>query len=142
MSDKSSPRFTVIETEASRQMSKPVATNMQEIAYWFCGPQRAGESQKGRIRRGWEAAGRPPFWRFRSAFYGEAGPWSAAAYTQFQDLYRAALAREARKAANAKAIEDLKHSVRKTDLVENARDEYRTLVARIEAIEAALRIRS
>ena len=49
--------------------------------------------------------------------------------------------RRARRATHAQAIEAAKRGVATPSRAEQARVEYRTLVERIEAIEAALRLR-
>lgn len=142
MRDKTSFPFRLIETERSRMMTVDIAADMQKIAHAFIGARLPGESVKAALRRGWEIAGRPPFWRFRAAFYGEAGPWSAQAVASFQQLYRAHLDREARRADQAQAIERAKRSTAEPDFVRIARGDLDDLRSRIAAIETALRIRS
>ena len=62
-----------------------IALEMRRLAREAAVPVHPGETIKAQQRRGWEALKRPPFWRFRAAWYGEAGCWSAVA---FEDLRR------------------------------------------------------
>lgn len=142
MPDTSSFRFRIIESEASRMLTSPIAIEVQTICKGFCEPVQPGECRKSQLNRGWAAAGRPSFWRFRAGYYGEAGCWSAAAVRDFQTRYQAHLDREARRAEQAQAIERAKTTSSEPDYVRLARDEYQTLLQRVAALEAALRIRS
>lgn len=56
-----------------------IAAEMQRIVLRAAEPVKPGDTVKGQMRRSWEALKRPPFWRLRAAWYGEAGCWSAVA---------------------------------------------------------------
>ena len=143
MSDTSSLRFTVIETEASRAMNDPIALDMHRLVVAMAGPRRPAESVKAYLRRMHEAMGRPPFWRVRAAFYHEAGPWSAAAVRDFQARYQAFMARGEQRAAHERAVEAaIGRKTAEPEFVTLARSDYHDLVERISALEAALRVRT
>ena len=143
MHDKSSFPFHLIETERSRMMPPDVATDMRAIALAFMGTRRPGESVKVWLNRGWEAAWRPPFWRFRAAFHGEAGCWSAQAVADFQQRYRRLVAAQRRQVEHEAAKAALISGTSlPSNTLEAARDELRLLRTRIDALESALRLRS
>lgn len=56
-----------------------LALEMRRIVQHAASPVQPGETIKAQQRRAWEALKRPPFWRLRAAWYGEAGSWSAVA---------------------------------------------------------------
>lgn len=73
--------------------SMSIAAEMQAIVFTAAEPIRPGDTVKAQQRRAWSALGRPPFWRLRAAWYGEAECWSGRA---IEDLRRRARARQAR----------------------------------------------
>lgn len=73
--------------------SMSIAAEMQSIVFSAAEPIRAGDTVKAQQRRAWSALGRPPFWRLRAAWYGEAECWSGGA---IEDLRRRARARQAK----------------------------------------------
>lgn len=141
MSDKSSSHLRLIWSQGAKEMSEAIAAEVRTICRHAAEPIYPGETVKQQIRRAWDALQRPPFWRVRSGFYGEAGVWSAAAVADFQARYRTLMARRVRQVDAAKAVERMKPGRGAPSDLELARDEYRTLLARIEAVEAALRLR-
>ena len=140
MRDKSSSHLRLIWSQGAKDMSEAIAAEIRTICRHAAEPIHPGETVKHQIRRAWEALQRPPFWRVRSGFYGEGGAWSAAAVADFQARYRTLMARRIREHDAAKAIERVKQGKGGPSDLELARDEYRTLLARIEAVEAALRL--
>ncbi len=140
MSDKSSLR--IVWNKGAKAMSEVIGLEIRTICRRAAEPILVGEGVGHQIRRAWENLGRPPFWRLRSGWYGEGGSWSAAAVADFQRRYLAMMERHARRAAQTLAIEQAKRGAAGPSQAEQARAEYRTLVARIEALEAALRVRS
>ncbi len=139
MRDKSS--FHIVWSKGAKAMSEVIGLEVRTICRRAAEPVRPGESIKTQLRRAWSNLERPPFWRLRSGWYGEGGGWSAAAVADFQRRYLAMTERHARRAAEAQAIERAKRGGRGPSEAEKAVVEYRTLVARIEALEAALRVR-
>lgn len=73
--------------------SMSIAAEMQSIVFTAAEPVPAGASVKAQQLRAWKALGRPPFWRLRAAWYGEAECWSGKA---IEDLRRRARARQER----------------------------------------------
>ena len=123
-------------------MSEAISFEIRTICRKAAEPVRAGESIKAQLLRAWENLGRPAFWRIRSGWYDDrAGNWSAAAVADFQRRYLAMTDRQARRAAQAQYIESAKREDRGLSDAEQAIVEYRTLVSRIEALEAAVRVR-
>lgn len=57
-------------------------------------PIAPGETIKAQMRRAWAELGRPPMWRVRAAWYGEAGSWTAAAFEDLRMRSRAFCARQ------------------------------------------------
>ena len=141
MPDKSSSHLRLIWSQGAKDMSEAIAAEIRTICRHAAEPIHPGETVKHQIRRAWEALQRPPFWRVRSGFYGEGGTWSAAAVADFQARYRALMARRVRQHDTAKAVAQMKRGGGAPTDLELAREEYRTLIARIEAVEAALRLR-
>ena len=141
MRDNPSFRPRVIWSKGAKDMSEAIAAEARTICRHAAEPLHPGDTVKNQIRRAWEALQRPPFWRVRSGFYGEGGTWSAAAVADFQARYRALMQRRVKQADRAKAIERLNLGKGAPSDLELARAEYRTLIARIEAVEAALRLR-
>ncbi len=140
MRDKSSSHLRLIWSQGAKAMSEAIAAEVRTICRHAAEPIQPGESIKQQLRRAWDNLQRPPFWRLRSGWYGEGGVWSAAAVADFQRRYRMLVEHHATRAAQAKFIDRAKRGpVGQTEL-ERARDEYRTLIARIEAVEAALRL--
>jgi len=143
MSDKSSSHLRIVWSQGTRAMSEAISFEIRTICRKAAEPIRAGESIKQQILRAWENLGRPPYWRVRSGWYDDrAGNWSAAAVADFQRRYLAMTERHARRVAEAQAIERAKRGGRGPSEAEKAVAEYRTLVARIEALEAALSVRT
>ncbi len=141
MPDKSSSHLRLIWSEGAKAMSELIAAEIRTICRHASEPIRPGDTVKEQIRRAWMALDRPAFWRVRSGFYGEGGTWSAAAVADFQARYRTLMARRVREDDAAKAVERVKQGRGAPTDVELARDDYRTLLARLEAVEAALRLR-
>ena len=139
MRDKSS--FHIVWSEGAKAMSEAIGIEIRTICRRAAEPIQPGEGVKAQLLRAWAALDRPPFWRLRSGWYGEGGCWSAAAVADFQRRYLSMTARHARRIAQAQAIDTAKRGAAGTSMPEQARDEYRTLVERIEALEAALRLR-
>ena len=139
MRDKSS--FHIVWSEGAKAMSEAIGVEIRTICRRAAEPVLPGEGVKAQLRRAWAALDRPPYWRLRSGWYGEGGCWSAAAVVDFQRRYLAMTDRRDRRAAQAQAIDAAKRGATGTSQAEQARDEYRTLVERIEALEAALRLR-
>ena len=75
--------------------SMSIAAEMQGLVFEAAEPVSPGDTVKAQQRRAWEALHRPPFWRLRAAWYGEAGCWSARAV---EDMRRRAATRQAREA--------------------------------------------
>lgn len=65
----------------------------------------AGETVKAQMRRAWTALGRPPMWRVRAAWYGEAGSWSAAAFEDLRARYQIWCAKKEREARARTSID-------------------------------------
>ena len=139
MRDKSS--FHLIWSQGAQAMSEAIRIEIRTICRRAAEPVVPGESVKTQLRRAWAALDRPPFWRVRSGWYDEGGCWSAAAVADFQRRYLAMSERRARRTAQARTLDAAKRGLATPSEAEIARDEYRTLVERIEAIEAALRLR-
>ena len=131
----------LIWSQGAKEMSEAIAAEVRTICRHAAEPIHPGDTVKQQIRRAWEALQRPPYWRVRSGFYGEGGTWSAAAVADFQGRYRTLMQRRVKQADRAKALERVKLGRGAQSELELARDEYRTLLARIEAVEAALRLR-
>jgi hypothetical protein len=133
----------LIWTQGSAAMNEAIALEVKTICRRAAEPVLPGESITAQLRRAWDNLGRPPFWRVRAGWYDDrAGNWSAAAVKDFQDRYVALIARNSRRAVQARAIEDAKQSVSPKTMLEQARDEFRSLESRIAAIETALRLRT
>ena len=141
MRDKSSSHLRLIWSQGAKDMSEAIAAEIRTICRHAAEPIHPGDTVKEQIRRAWEALQKPPFWRVRSGFYGEGGTWSAAAVADFQKRYRTLMARRVRQHDAAQAVDRATKGRGAPTNVELARDEYRTLIARIEAVEAALRLR-
>lgn len=71
-----------------------LAAEMRRIVIDAAGPSK-GVTIKGQMRAAWQALGRPPFWRLRAAWYGEAGRWSGEAIEDFRRRHRRRLGKEA-----------------------------------------------
>lgn len=61
-----------------------IACEMERLVKHAAEPIAAGESIKAQMRRAWEALGRPTWWRFRAAWYREAGAWPAYVVDDFR----------------------------------------------------------
>lgn len=71
------------------QMGSSIALEAQRIVRDAASPIPAGETVKGQLRRAARALGYSAGdWRMRSAWYGEASTWSAAAFEQLRDRHR------------------------------------------------------
>ena len=134
------PSFLRIVSSQGAELSEAIAAEIQAICRAAARPIRSGEGIKAQILRSWRNLGKPPFWRVRAGWYLESGGWSAAAVRDFQTRYCAFLDREARRADQAQAIEQVKQGLSEPDHVRIARADYQELVTRIAALEAALRI--
>jgi hypothetical protein len=66
-----------------------IAVEAQGIVFDAAKPIFPGEGAKAQMRRAWAALGRPQFWRVRSAWYGEAGVWTAVALEDLRQRDRA-----------------------------------------------------
>jgi hypothetical protein len=143
MSEQKSPPFLAFKMSGDDAMSAAIADELHALATGAAKPVRPGESIKSQMNRAWVNLGRPPMWRLRSAWWRDgSGQWSAAAVKDFQDRYRAFLERDARRVAQVKAIEGAKRGVIEPAFVEATREQYESLVQRIAAIEATLRLRT
>ena len=105
MHDKSSFKLC---SDGDRGMSA-LAGEMRGIVQRAAAPVVPGDTVKTQMRRAWQALGRPPFWRLRAAWYGEAAGWSARAV---DDLRRRNLEREARALEHANKAAATLHSLR------------------------------
>lgn len=108
-----------------------IAAEMQSIVFSAAEPIRPGDTVKAQQRRAWGTLGRPPFWRLRAAWYGEAECWSGRA---IEDLRRRARARQEREENAREQAEQLgatyaafAESLRKEDP-----DKYRERADRLE----------
>jgi T5orf172 domain len=52
-----------------------IADEARQIVADAMQPVQPGENIKKQLERAWVALGKPPFWRIRAAWYGEAGKW-------------------------------------------------------------------
>ena len=142
MSDKHSYLRLASKQPGDDEMAVRVENDMHGIVMYAAEGAPSHLTIKGKQNFAQRELGNPPLWRIKSAWWRDGcGNWSASAYTDFQDRYRALIARRTRQAENEKRTAVLVASSR-PKIEEHAADEYRTLVARIEALEAALRIRS
>ena len=81
-------------------MGSTIAYEAQRIVREAAEPVPAGETIKGQLRRACRALGYPDGdWRIKSAWYGEADPWSAKAFEELRARYSAWKARQEAKAA-------------------------------------------
>lgn len=69
---------------SSCQPEQALAREMQAIVKDAAQPVSPGETVKGQMRRAWNELRRPPFWRVRAAWWGEAGKWVASAVEDFR----------------------------------------------------------
>lgn len=81
-----------------------IALEMQRLVRSAAMPVQAGETVKGQQRRAWDALKRPPFWRLRAAWYGEAGCWSAASVEDMRRRDKERREKEARANGQAKEL--------------------------------------
>jgi hypothetical protein len=72
----------------SGEMSQAIAMEAQGIVHDAARPVAAGDTVKAQMRNAWVALGRPPMWRVRAAWYGDAGSWSAEAFEDLRMRYR------------------------------------------------------
>lgn len=84
-----------------------LANEMQIIARSAAEPAAIGDSIKAEMVRAWQALSRPPWWRLKAAWYGEAGCWSGRAIEEFRARHKARLAKEEAARAKASAIASL-----------------------------------
>ncbi len=134
-------KIRLVWSQGSKAMSEAIGFEIRTICRRAAEPLQAGENVKAQMRRAWENLSRPPFWRLRSGWYGEGGAWSAAAVKDFQSRYLDLVERKRRQAEHRKTIEAMTRPPGPPATLELARDELRSLYARIEAIEIALRVR-
>lgn len=66
--------------ENQRRIALEMAMLVQDAAK----PVEPGESVKAQINKAWENLGRPPYWRVRAAWWGEAGRWVGTALEEFR----------------------------------------------------------
>jgi len=81
-----------------------IAAEMQTIVYLAAEPIRPGDTVKAQQRRAWGTLGRPPFWRLRAAWYGEADCWSGRAIEDLRRRHRARQEQEERAREQAKQL--------------------------------------
>ncbi len=113
-------------------MTTQISFDLQSLARSTAEPVRPGESIGAQINKVWERWGRPPFWRVKAAWYGEAGCFSAAAARDIQDRFVRWRKAEARRAASAAQTETLLRAQREREQLEATRDAIRTQLATIE----------
>ena len=146
MSDQVSPQKSyptlAFKMPGDEAMSAAIADELHAITKAAAQPVRPGESIKSQMNRAWANLGRPPRWRLRSAWWRDgSAQWSAAAVRDFQERYRAFLEREARRRAFEEPVPAVPMDGGDLAFAEATREQYRTLVERLEAVEAALRLR-
>jgi len=121
-----------------------IAAEMQAIVFDAAQPIRPGDTVKAQQRRAWGTLGRPPFWRLRAAWYGEAECWSGKA---IEDLRRRARARQAKEENAREQAQQLgstyaavSESLRKEDpdKYRGRADEFQRLADRIGALDSAV----
>lgn len=81
-----------------------IASEMQSLVFEAAEPVRPGDTVKAQQRRAWIELQRPPWWRLRAAWYGEADCWSGRAVDDMRQRDRA---RREREASLRDAAEDL-----------------------------------
>lgn len=130
--------FNVRSIDEVRVMSE-VASLAQVMVREAAQPVPSGETVKGQLRRAARALGyRDGDWRVRSAWYGEAGAWSAAAFVDLQKRFNAWRVRHERRAraevdANVERYRSVVAGLRAIDP-----DFHRDTIAALErAIDAA-----
>lgn len=97
MGDKVSYKF------CSGDEMNAVAVEMRTLVLASSVPVEPGETVKAQMRRGWGALGKPAWWRFKAAWYGEAGGWSAVAVDDFRSRDARRRNKEAKVRDNANA---------------------------------------
>ena len=81
-----------------------IAAEMQAIVFAAAEPISPGDTVKAQQRRAWQALGRPPFWRLRAAWYGEADCWGGKAIEDMRRRFRGRQEQEARAREQAKQL--------------------------------------
>jgi hypothetical protein len=79
-------------------MSSSLALEMQALVREAAQPVPSGKNVKWQVRQAWDNLGRPPQWRVRAAWYGEAGCWVGRAIEDFRARHAAWKAKQEAKA--------------------------------------------
>ena len=107
MREKQSPKHDSASCSVRSDEAVSLAAEMQGLVYGAAEPVRPGETVKAQQRRAWEALRRPPYWRVRAAWYGEAGCWSGVAVDDMRRRARALRKQEAGTREQARSLEAL-----------------------------------
>lgn len=81
-----------------------LASEMRRMVFGAAAPVAPGETIKAQQRRAWEALSKPPFWRLRAAWYGDAGKWTG---TAIEDMRRRDAARRRKQEASRDQAREL-----------------------------------
>ena len=93
--------------KCSGELMEVLALEMKQIVRSASEPISAGETVKGQMRRAWERLRRPPWWRVKAAWYGEAGRWSGQAIEDMRRRYETRQSKEAKGRAQATELGQL-----------------------------------
>jgi hypothetical protein len=104
-------------------MHDGLSLELRALVFDAARPVAPGESIKGQMRRAHANLGYPPWWRLRSAWYGEAGRWTARIVEDFRQRHRALEAK--RKRQDALRIDE-------------AQDKAAVYLARLDRLRQAL----
>lgn len=115
-----------------------LAIEMQQLVRSAAEPVAPGETVKAQMRRAWAVLGRPPYWRLRAAWYGEAGCWSGAAVLDFQSRARARETREAKARDSAGEAAAALVALRRAYASSGDQDFHRGQIVAIDAALAAM----
>ena len=113
-------------------MSEALAIEARSIVRGAAEPITAGETVKAQMRRAWTALGRPPMWRLRAAWYGEAGSWSAAAFEDLRGRYRAWCEKQEREGRARTSTEIERLAGLRSFLAATDPDFHRDTIARLD----------
>ena len=116
------------------RMSRALALEAQTIVRGAAEPIAPGETVKAQMRRAWTALGRPPMWRLRAAWYGEAGSWSAAAFEDLRGRYRAWCEKQEREGRARTSIEIERLAGLRSFLAATDPDFHRDTIARLDEV--------
>lgn len=97
------PSYTLRSGDSMNAIAQSLADEMQGIVFGAAQPVRPGDTVKAQMRRAWTELARPPFWRLRAAWYGEAGFWRGYSH---EDMRRRHAERLRKEASNADANRD------------------------------------